>query len=124
MDVLDLLWESVAPALYITKEQYLAGLDGWEVTPHVVDGAIVAAVLTKGPELHFVTFGPAWSLSRADLRRYLEPILEAHGVVTTKTPVEDARQRRFNKILGFEQTGIDEEYVYLALTRLPFSRSK
>jgi len=87
-----------------------------------VDGVLVGAVLTKGPELHFATFGKKWRLTRADIRRYLEPILAEHGHVETKTPADDARQLRFNRLLGFEETGADEFYVHLTLTRLPFSK--
>src|SRR5690606_28369074 len=46
----DLLWAAVEPSLYITREQYFAGLVGWKLTPHVVDGEVVAIALTKGPE--------------------------------------------------------------------------
>lgn len=122
MEIKELLWTSAESTVYITKEQYLAGLEGWSITPHLVAGVLVGAVLTKGPELHFATFGPKWRLTRADIRRYLEPVLAAHGRVETKTPVEDARQRRFNRILGFEETGADEFYVRLTLRRLPFAK--
>jgi hypothetical protein len=118
----ELIWAAVEPTVYITREQYFAGLDGWEITPHLVGGALVGAALSRGPEFHFMTFGAKWRLTRADIRRYLAPILAAHGRVETKTPHEDARQRRFNRILGFEETGADEFYVHLTLRRLPFSK--
>lgn len=120
MTVEDLLWAAVEPTVYITREQYLASLVGWAIQEHTVGGELVMVVLTKGPELHFVTFGKLWSMRRADLRRYLEPVLAEHGQVTTKTPLDDARQLRFNTILGFEATGADEFYVHLTLRRLPF----
>ncbi|MDP3909037.1 MAG: hypothetical protein Q8Q14_01480 [Gemmatimonadales bacterium] len=122
MTIEDLLWAAVEKMVYITREQYLASLAGWSIHPHAVDGEIVGAVLTKGPELHFCTFGRPWRLTRADIRRYLEPILTEHGRVETKTPKDDARQLRFNKILGFVETGADEFFVHLTLRRLPFSK--
>ena len=118
----DLLWAAVEPLVYITREQYLAGLEGWTITPHEADGVLVAVVITRGPELHFVTFGSAWKLTRADLRRYLDPLLAAHGRVETKTPKDDLRQRRFNRILGFAETGEDEFHVHLTLRHPPFSK--
>jgi len=119
-DLYDILWRAAEPSLYITKEQYLQGLTGWTLTPHHHDGHLVGIAVTKGSEFHFVTTGEKWTLSRADIRHYLEPILAEYGEVTTETPISLERQHRFNKILGFVETGRDEFCIRYALKRLPF----
>lgn len=115
-----LLWAKVEPSLYITREQYIAGLEGWTLTPHDVRGVWMGIALTKGSEFHFVTLGEKWRLTRRDIRRYLEPILVEHGVVTTQTLLDDTRQQRFNELIGFERVKEDEYYVHYALKRLSF----
>ena len=121
-DLTDRIWAAVEPSIYLTKEEYLAGLEGWEITPHVIDGETIGAVLVKGTELHFVTWGK-WGLRREDIRHYLNPILHKHGVVTTRTPVDSLRQQRFNRVLGFVETGRSEFFVYFSLRRDPFGRN-
>lgn len=118
----NLIWAAVEPTVYITREQFFAGLAGWTVEPQTVNGDLVVLWLTKGPEIHFVTFGKVWKLTRADIRARLGPLIAEYGYATTKTPLEDARQRRFNKILGFEETEEDEFYVHLTIRRLPFKK--
>lgn len=117
-EIHDLLWEQNKDVLYITKARYLEGLKGWTIAPHEVNGERVGATLVCGTEFHFAVFSKNFKLTRADIRRYLLPILEEHGSVTTKTPHEATRQQRFNKLIGFEQTGQDEYYVHFTLKRL------
>jgi roadblock/LC7 domain-containing protein len=144
-DVKDVVWAAVESTVYVRRSQFF---DGWETMPHTAGGGLVGAVLTKGPELHFVTFGKKWRLTRADIKKYLEPILAEHGRVETRTPKEDARQRRadavdaariahpvlgavfepvvrfrlWNEDLDSDVKGIDgESAVSRALRRLPAS---
>ena len=117
-DLLDRIWAQVEPTVYITKAEYLAGFEGWTVTPHEVGGVAVGAVLTNGPELHFITFGERWRLTRADIRHYLAPVLAREGCVTTKTPKDDTRQQRFNRLIGFVDAGEDEFFLHMKLTKL------
>lgn len=117
-ELIELLWGDAKEVLFITKDQYVWSLFGWEITPHEVEGVLAGITLTKGSEFHFVTLGEKWSLTRADVRRYLQPIIDSHGCVTTKTPKEDTRQSRFNKILGFVVTGEDEYYTHFKLEQL------
>ena len=114
-DILELLWAANEDALYITKQQFLAGFVDWDITPHYVDDIMVAAVLNKGSEFHFARFGGKWTLTRADIRRYLGPILKQYGCVTTRTPKEDTRQGRCTKVQGFKVTGEDEFYTHFRL---------
>ena len=114
-DILELLWAANEEAVYITKQQFMAGFEDWAITPHYENGTMVGATISKGSEFHFATFGGKWKMTRTDIRRYLDPILEQYGCVTTRTPKNDARQIRFNKILGFTATGEDEFFVHYKL---------
>jgi len=114
----DLLWAQVEPQIYITREQYFGRLEGADIQGHEVDGVLVGITITHGSEFHFTTLGSSWSLTRADIRRHLVPILERHGCVTTRVPHEDIRQQRFNRILGFQSVGEDEFYVHMKLEKL------
>ena len=112
MRIEDRLWALDEPNVYITKEQYMAALDGWKIEEHVA-----GAVLTKGPELHFKTFGNV-GITRADIRRYLQPLLDAYGYVITRTPKDDYRQQRFNRVIGFVDVGEDEFYTQFKMEHL------
>jgi len=114
-DILERLWLANEEAVYITKQEFMANLADWDVAPHYAGDVMVAAVLRRGSDFHFATFGDKWTLTRADIRRYLTPILEQYGCVTTRTPKNDARQSRFNKLLGFVSTGEDEFCIHYKL---------
>ena len=116
--LLSKVWAQIEPHVFITKREYLAGLEGWKVSPFEREGALLGAAITKGPEFHFVTFGGRWNLTRADIRSWLKPILDEYGCVTTKTPKDDTRQQRFNRLLGFVPEGEDEFFVHMRLTKL------
>ena len=111
----NLIWDSVKDVLYISRENFFSG---WDIREHKIDGIVVGAALTKESEFHFVTFGNQWALTRRDIRNYLLPILGKYGYVTTKTPIEDVRQHRFNKILGFVANGEDEFYTHYRLANI------
>lgn len=121
MTLTDRLWDQVEDALYITKEQWLASIEGWEITPHMQSGEVVGAVMVKGTELHFTNFGKL-RVRREDIRHYLEPIIEKHGSVTTRTPHHMERQHRFNQMLGFVETGGDEFDIFYKLDAETFRR--
>lgn len=123
-NILERLWLANEDALYITKQEFMAGFVDWDIAPHYTGDVMVAATLSKGSEFHFATFGDKWTLTRADIRRYLDPILEQYGCVTTRTPKEDVRQSRFNKILGFVPTGEDEFYIHYKLEQRPLRNTR
>lgn len=114
----DQLWAAVEPTTYVPRAQYFAALDGWTIKPYIVDGAIVGATVTRGPEFHFIVFHGGWRLTRAVVREHLDPILREHGHVTTRTPVDDKRMQHFNELIGFEKTGADEYNVHYTLKQL------
>ena len=116
-ELIDRLWLQ-EEGVFLSREQYVQSLDGWDVSPHEVAGVLVGVTITKGPEFHFATFGAKWRLTRADMRRYLGPLLEKYGHVETKTPKDDYRQQRFNRLIGFTAVGEDEFYTHYKLEHL------
>lgn len=115
--LIDILWAKASEHLYCSKEQYVETLKGWAIEAVEQDGVPVGAVLRKEDEFHFITFGAAPRISRATVRAVLAPQLEAFGHVLTRTPRLEERQHRFNKTVGFVQTGEDEYNIHYRLDR-------
>lgn len=116
--MIDLLWEKEKDNLYMSKEEFIDSLKDWTITAHIVDGVTVGIVVQRGPEFHFTTFDAKWNLTKTDIRNYLLPLIEQYGFVKTRTPTEDIRQQRFNKLLGFVPDGGDEFFNYYRLEKL------
>ena len=91
---------------------------GWDIDLRRNNGEIVMAVFTKGPELHFATFGRKWKMTRKDFRDYLLPLIERFGYVETKTPRDDSRQQRFNELIGFVPLKDDGEFIHYRMENL------
>lgn len=123
-DLREIAWRAVEPYLYdVSREEYLAGLDaGWTLTPHERAGVLLGVVVSKGDEMHFVTTGARWALTRDDICHYLQPILKQYGRVVTSTMIDDVRQQRFNRLIGFVETGRDEFFVNFELRALSLGR--
>lgn len=111
-----LIWEQVSQHLFVSREQYLEQLRAYDLEPVHHKGVLLLAILRQGAELHFVTFG-AGSIPRRVVREALAPQLQAHGYVTTRTPKVDARQHRFNRLVGFRAVGEDEFDIHYQLRR-------
>lgn len=119
MDVMEALWQQVSDKLYIARERFVEGLVGWKLDPQYNEAGELAVVwMTRGPDLHFTTFGARWALSRSDIRARLLPLIEAFGYAKTDTPIEDVRQQRFNRLLGFVETGRDAFHIHYRIERL------
>lgn len=116
------LWRKDRRRVFLSKAQYLSALDGWDLEAHEVGGEVVGVAMSKGPEFHYATFGPKWHLNRADIRKYLSPILAQHGRVVTRAPRDDYRQQRFNRIIGFTDVGGDEFFIHMELKALKLGR--
>ena len=116
-EMLKALWAKASETLFISREQYLAQLEGWEIDTVDQDGAPVLIVMRKGPEFHFMTLEATARLSRGTVRTALAPQLDAFGYVLTKTPRPEERQHRFNKVVGFVQVGEDEYNIHYRLDR-------
>lgn len=105
---MDLLWQQAAKTLYLTREQFEASLLGWSIEEVHVEGALAGAILRKGPELHFASFGTGHVATRKIVLDAVRGQLEQFGHVVTKTPKEDERQGRFNRLVGFKVVGSDK----------------
>lgn len=111
----DLLWEKASTVLYVTKAQFLASLEGWTITPVEHAGELVVITVTKGPELHFQALGKP--IPMAVVRSIVGTILEQHGHVVVRTPKTEPRQQRFNRAIGFVQTGEDDYDIHFRMDR-------
>lgn len=121
-ELLDRLWAQDGPNVFITRRQYEATLDGWDIRPYEKDGLLVGATIVRGPEIHFATFGVRWRLTRADIAHHLAPLIEMYGEARVRTAKDDARQQRFNRALGFTECGEDEFFIHFRLERLPMKK--
>jgi len=113
----DMIWEKAAEDLYIGKAEYMAQLATWEIEPVERCGTIIGAVLRRGAEFHFATFGATPRIGRDTVRDVLAPQLAQFGYVTTKTPKPETRQHRFNRAVGFVAVGEDEFNIHYRLDR-------
>lgn len=116
-EIIDLLWGLKPELMFVTKEQFVAALDGWEIDPWQVDGELAYIWLSKGTELHFTVVGTGHSMPKAMLRTVLQRIIDREGYVTVKTPKDDLRQQRFNRTVGFRQIGEDEYDIHFRLDK-------
>jgi hypothetical protein len=111
-DVIDALWEQIEPTVFISRAEFVAGLDGWDIRAEHVDGELAFVTMTNGPEFHFATFGTRAPITRSRTRAWIDPIIARHGFVTTRTPKEGAdRQHRFNLTFGFRPVDEDEFHI-------------
>lgn len=118
------MWDTVKDVLYITREDFVASLDGYAIVPFFNDAKeMYGVVVHRGPAFHFILFGPKWQLTKAILRQYPGKLIEQYGYAETFTPVEDMRQQRFNKRVGFVETKRDEQYVHFRIERMPVMKT-
>ena len=94
---------------------------GWEVFEHWQDGRLMGFSMLKGTEYH-CQLEPGFKLSRRVMREFLEPLFNRHGFLTTRVPVGDEANERFNRVFGFERTWSDERFHYFLMAELPFGR--
>lgn len=106
--VIDRLWETAEPMLYITKDQFSKNLEEWNIEEIDLGDGGEVVVLTKGHELHFQTLGTKRPIPRKIIREQLQTVIDKYGFCTTHTPLGDERQHRFNTLIGFVATGDDE----------------
>lgn len=118
MKIEDLLWERAKEKLYLSKEEFLATLEGWDIVPHYVGEDLAWITLHKGPEIHFQTVGKTRPMPRGRFNAVVQGIIDQHGYAETKTPKDDTRQHRFNRLYGFEAIGEDEFDIHFRITRL------
>ncbi len=108
--MIDQMWGQVKDTLYITREQFEKSLEGWTITPFY-NPALFGVVMNQGPSFHFMIFGP-WKCTKEILRQFPGSLIEKYGYAETFTPIEDERQHRFNKRVGFIETRRDDNFVH------------
>jgi len=119
MNAIDKMWDLVKDTLYVTKEQFVRSLDGWAIVPfHNDQGEMYGVVIHKGPSFHFMTFGVKWQLTKEIMRQFPGSLIDQYGYAETFTPIEDERQHRFNRRVGFVEVKRDETYVYYKIERM------
>lgn len=123
-EITEKIWLQTEPTVFISRREFFASLDDWEITPREIDGEVIGATLRRGPEFHFITFGYRKILPATLITACLQPIIDEYGFVRTRTPKEDVRQRRFNLLVGFHVERDDEFYTYFRLEQLNFHRGK
>ena len=98
-------------------------LPDWETVEHRQNGELAGFALMKGTEFHCHLF-PGFRLRRAEMRKFLRPLYERHGFLTTRVEHGDLANQRFNKVFGFERTWSDDRYHYFLMAELPFGKEK
>lgn len=116
--LVDRLWEKAEPMAFIPKKDFVKALKNWDIRPIVEDGVLIAIVGEDGPHMHFETTGSGKPIPRRVVIDILQRIIDRHGYAVTKTPKEEERQHRFNRLIGFEVTGEDEYDVHYKITQV------
>jgi hypothetical protein len=98
--------------------------DGWDVIPAHVAGKHVATAIRKGPEIHLYVL-PQHRLQillRGRMQKFIEPLMEEFGFLTTRVLHAQTGQQRFVERVGFKPTWHDNQFQYYMLGRLPFAK--
>ncbi len=99
---------------------FLADKEGWRVSIEERNGEFMGFVATAGTEIHIFSISHRL-ITKANISKYIEPILKEYGFVTTRVPINVIDHKlRFK--LGFEKTWEDAQFSYWILTSLPFKR--
>lgn len=118
MDLKGELWRKAELRLFITKEEFLRNLEGWDIEPIENDGEVIAITAVRGPEMHFETVGTGKPIPRRIVFEVLQKIIDKHGYALTKTPKEESRQQRFNALIGWKPVGEDLYDIHYRIERL------
>ena len=98
-------------------------LDGWDFHAHRRAGRPAAIAAMQGTEIHFAV-APEWrgrTIFRSVTRRFLEPLFERRGYLTTRVMAGEPHGR-FLARLGFVKTSTRDGVEYYMLMALPFGR--
>lgn len=117
-DVRELIWRQASEHLFVTREQYMADLDQWEIEPIEVAGEIAFAIMVKGAAIHLASFRTGHKFPLHAFKDRVQDLLDRHGHVETRTPKGETRQRALNEVFGFAKTGEDDYDVHYRLDRI------
>lgn len=113
----DLIWDQMKTDVFITKEQFLKGLEGWDLQPILSHGDVVGATWVKGCEFHFSAFRSKWVTNR-HIHEALKPLLKKHGRIEIDVAKDNPRIRKFAERIGFREVGESEFFTRLTLKEL------
>lgn len=114
LEAIEILWRNIEPDVFISREQFIEGLADWKlvwITPYHV-------ALVRGPEFHYSPIEDNKALSMRAIRGFLDSIIAKEGYALTRTAKDDARQQRFNKLLGFKLIGEDEFFIHFRIEKV------
>ena len=109
------LWDAAKLTLFCSEAEFVASLEGCEISSVMRAGQCVAVLVRKGSEFHFTKVGD-YIISHRDIIEVLSITIDKYGYVDTKTPRADKRQQRFNERFGFVRTGEDEHDIHYRYT--------
>lgn len=99
--------------------------DEWEIHAIEENGELLAAVMRNGTEVHLAV-APEHQrrkFTRARAQRFVAPLLEQYGFLTTRVRHGRPIEQLFVQRLGFKPTWNDSRFQYYLLGALPFARS-
>lgn len=115
-EAIEILWLEMEPSVYITRGQFMAGLEDWETRLMEINGVPAMVTFTKGPEFHFASLNTGAPVTLAIIRSEFAAVINKYGFLTTKTPIDGYdRQHRLNQRIGFKITGQDKHFVHYRL---------
>ena len=87
-EAIETLWLEMEPDVYITRRQFMAGLEDWETRLVEIKGVPAMVTFIKGPEFHFASLNTGAPVTLGMMRSEIAYVIRKHGVLTTKTPVD------------------------------------
>lgn len=96
-------------------------LDGWSIQTAQRAGEDVAFVITRGPEIHMLSIAERRAMSRRNILRFVQPLLDVYGYAATRVPLSET-DHRLRDALGFVHTWSDENFSYWVLTASPYQK--
>lgn len=100
-----------------------SALDGWTIHTAQRAGVDCAFVITKGPEIHFVSLVGPRAMSRRNIAEFVCPLIESYGFCTTRVPLSET-DHKLRLALGFVKTWECTQYSYWMLTHCPYQKNQ
>ena len=111
-------------AIPTTLEGWCSQLSDWEHHFVKPQGQTVGCAFVKGNEIHCwrdPVYTGVWMTAR-EITRIIQPIITAHGYVTTKVIKANASGHKFVSRLGFYAIGEDAGCIHYKAERLKHER--
>lgn len=99
----------------------LDAMDDWQCHIAQRAGKDVAAVIVKGPEIHFASLTGSPAISRKNVLEFMKPVFDEFGYVCTRVPIA-VTDHKLREKLGFMNTWADDAFTYWHAYALPFQK--